>query len=87
MQQTLHSLFALENRFPAQQLSQNTAYRPNIDYRSAPLRAKNPNNALAVVYRLFESITSGALYHLVATSGISKIRMVLIICKTHTLSA
>lgn len=44
----------------------------------------NPH-VLAVVYRLFDNMISGALYHLVATSGVisAKSHYPVVFCKTH----
>jgi hypothetical protein len=66
--ETKNSLRTLEEWFPTYDLGQDTTNRPNVHYFHQLPLYRRKEDLLAVVYELLESITSGARYHLVATS-------------------
>ena len=62
---------AREERLAAEHLGQDTAARPNVDGLRVRLKSKSMSCAFTLPYMRKDSMTSGARYHLVATSAIN----------------
>ena len=62
---------AREERLAAEHLGQDTADRPNVDGLRVRLKCESMSAAFTLPYMRKDSMTSGARYHLVATSAIS----------------